>query len=84
LFGTLDEAVSLHTLRDLCQRLGYCRMTWHALRRGMANDMLRSGRPLAQVLVAGGWKSSAFLAYVKRRHLSSRVDHETRLVSDSE
>ena len=36
----------------------------HDFRRGHAEDMRASGRPLADILQAGQWKSSAFLRYV--------------------
>ena len=46
--------------------------TWHYLRRGMATDLLRHGSSLSQLLVAGGWKSSAFLRYLLRKDLDER------------
>ena len=36
----------------------------HDFRRGHAEDMRASGRPLADILHAGQWKSTAFLRYV--------------------
>jgi len=39
----------------------------------MAQDMLSRGDPLAEILLAGGWKSGAFLRYLSRRDLDERV-----------
>ena len=39
----------------------------------MAEDMLSRGDPLAEILLAGGWRSGAFLAYVTRHSLDARV-----------
>ena len=46
---------------------------WHAIRRGMAEEMLARGDPLAEILLAGGWRSGAFLKYVSRHSLDTRV-----------
>ena len=37
----------------------------HALRRGMAQDIVDSGGTLATLLRAGDWKSSAFVQYLR-------------------
>ena len=47
--------------------------TWHAFRRGMAQDMLARGDPLAEILLAGGWRSGGFLRYLSRQDLDRRV-----------
>ena len=46
---------------------------WHAFRRGMAQDMLDRGDALAEILLAGGWRSGAFLRYLARADLDRRV-----------
>ena len=57
----------------------------HALRRGMARDILDAGGSLATLLLAGDWQSSAFIAYLRENHLEEKavaglvIDH-----SDSE
>ena len=38
----------------------------HGFRRGMAQEILRRGGSLADVLAAGGWRSAAFLLYLDR------------------
>ena len=53
-------------LASFAAGLGFERSGWHAFRRGMASDLIATGTPLAQVLTAGGWRSSAFLRYVSR------------------
>ena len=49
------------------------RPAWHAFRRGMAQDMLAGGHPLGEILLAGGWRSGAFLRYLTRFDLDRRV-----------
>ena len=58
---TLEPAVALRLLHEHCRALGLPLITWHALRRSGARDLLASGSTLAQVLFAGGWRSAAFL-----------------------
>ena len=55
-----------------CQALGLGRVGWHSFRRGRAQDMLASGATLAQILTAGGWRSAAFLSYLRRRDIDER------------
>ena len=53
-------------LRETAAALGIPDATWHSLRRGFASDLMSSGEPLAHILVAGGWRSGAFLRYIVR------------------
>ena len=39
--------------------------TSHGFRRGTAQEMLRNGSRLAEILTAGDWRSPAFLAYLE-------------------
>ena len=60
-------------IRHLGERLhlsGWDGWTTQGLRRGMAQDMVASGSSLAQILLAGGWKSSAFLLYLERAEVA--------------
>jgi len=41
----------------------------HGFRRGMAQEILRRGGSLADVLAAGGWRSPAFLLYLDRNEV---------------
>ena len=57
----------------------------HALRRGMARDIVDAGGNLATLLRAGDWRSAAFVAYLREHHAEESaisqlvIDH-----SDSE
>ena len=70
-------AQALARLRRRCAALGFL-CGWHAFRRGMASDMLNSGSTIAQILMAGGWRSAAFLRYLTRRDVDERALHEVR------
>ena len=61
---SLQKAMQL--IRSWAAAAGVEAPTWHAFRRGMASDMLAQGSSVAQILVAGGWRSSAFLRYLVR------------------
>ena len=51
----------------------------------MARDMLDGGSTLSQILVAGGWKSSAFLRYLIKHDVDAREAAEFALAeSDSD
>ena len=41
----------------------------HAIRRGRARDLLDAGASLADVMLAGEWRSSAVLFYLRRHQL---------------
>ena len=73
------KSVSKRT-KDLvrrCRAIGLGKVGWHSFRRGRAQDMLASGATLAQILTAGGWRSSAFLSYLRRRDVDERNSLET-------
>ena len=61
------------------------RLGSHALRRGMARDILDAGGSLAALLKAGDWKSAAYVVYLRENQAEESaisrlvVDH-----SDSE
>ena len=60
-------------------------LTSKAFRRGAAIWMLQQKNPLAQVLEAGGWRSSAFLHYVLREEVDEMLlFSELAVVSDDE
>jgi integrase len=84
IFG-LDPAQCLRLLRDICSRLGLPSPSWHAFRRGMASDMLASGSSLSAILRAGGWRSAAFLRYLRSQDLDEREALDfTLAISDPE
>ena len=57
----------------------------HALRRGMAQDLVDSGCSLATLLHAGGWRSAAFLKYLRDSQLQEAAVAQVVIqVSESE
>ena len=60
------------TFRSYCTTLGL-QAGWHAFRRGRASDMLRSGSSVGDILLAGSWRSGAFLRYLRRAELDTRA-----------
>ena len=59
-------------LKRLCQELSISWPGFHAFRRGMAQDILESGKDLSFILRAGGWRSKAFMDYLTRAKLDAR------------
>ena len=51
----------------------YERYTLHSLRRGGAQEIISSGGDLSTLLKAGGWRSSAFRAYLDLVGLENSV-----------
>lgn len=75
LFNTSPAAFQL-VLRRLANQLGIPRassLTSKAFRRGSARELLRSNCTMAQVLVAGQWRSAAFLNYLARSEVDERA-----------
>ena len=69
---TLSPSSALRSIRKWCEELSIERPGWHSFRRGMASDLLTSGATLSQILHAGGWKSAAFLSYLRNRDVDER------------
>ena len=85
LFAGLDPARALASMRRRAVAARVTGASWHAFRRGMASDMLDSGAPLAQILIAGGWRSTEFLRYLIRKDADSFAACDFLLAqSDSE
>ena len=73
LFPALQRVLALRALKAAAADAGLPAV-WHAFRRGTATDMLNGGPPpLAEILLAGGWKSVAFLRYLTRGDLDERA-----------
>ena len=66
------EARLRSAFRKYCSDL-QLRAGWHAFRRGAASDMLRSGSSVGDILIAGSWRSGAFLRYLRRSELDTRA-----------
>ena len=58
------------------------RAGWHAFRRGAASDILRHGSSVIDILLAGSWRSGAFLRYLRRSDVHTRASLHTASVGD--
>ena len=79
LFPRLQGNRGREAFRAITATVGV-RPEWHAFRRGMALDMLAGGSPLGEILLAGGWRSGAFLRYLTRFDIDRRVALEHAMV----
>ena len=50
---------------------------------GAASDMLRAGSPIGEILVAGSWRSGAFLRYLRRSEGDARAAADGAADGDS-
>ena len=65
---TITKAVFAKRIKELAEEVGLTNSEsygTHALRRGMAQDVLDMGGSLAALLNAGDWASSAYLKYLR-------------------
>ena len=69
-FGMSYSKAREHT-RNYASKVGMLGMGTHAFRRGAAQDMAAQGCQLFEILQAGGWKSAAFMAYLKPHELEA-------------
>ncbi len=69
---TQSSSSALRLIREWCVELSIERPGWHSFRRGMASDLLTSGQIISVILRAGGWKSAAFLNYLRLRDVDER------------
>ena len=83
LFDLLQGPAALKAFRAAAAEVGLS-ATWHAFRRGMATDMLVGGSSLAEILLAGGWKSAAFPRYLARKDMDARVSLEYALAESGD
>ena len=56
----------------------------HDFRRGHAQDLLESGATLAEILLAGQWRGSSFVKYLKEAELEREVAFLVSIESDDE
>ena len=61
-----------------------CLYRTHDLRRGHAEDMRQNGATLGEILLAGDWRSPAFLDYLDRVQLEQDRTAEAHLHDSSE
>ena len=75
-------------IKELAARIGIedaQRYGTHALRQGMAQDILDMGGSLPALLRAGDWKSSAYLRYLRASQTDDlAIAQATICLSDSE
>jgi integrase len=76
LFPGLSASSLQRRMQELARRAGH--PSWsairlHGFRRGMAQDILKRGGSLSEVLRSGGWRSAAFLAYLDKDDLEQEV-----------
>ena len=85
---SINEAQLRSKLEELAHKAGAnegAKVGTHALRRGMAQDIIDAGGSLAVLLRAGDWRSSAFLAYLRENQpQEAAVSQAVINVSDSE
>ena len=85
IFGHGAASKAVDYLRTMLRLTGVARPNefgLHALRRGAAQDLVECGGDLPTLLLAGGWKSTAFRAYLDGIGLESQAFTKsvTRLV----
>ena len=77
-------ASALHAdLRACFPALDYRRFSSQSFRRGSATELYNRGNSLSVILIAGGWRSSAFLTYLQRERLDADRFFEA-LMADEE
>lgn len=81
-FSSFSPAKALSELRAMLAIIGIsnaARYRTHDIRRGHARDMQANGRTLAEILLAGGWRSAAFLRYLDELALHDAAVLEAEL-----
>ena len=77
----------LATLRDVLMTLELAEATEyvaHDLRRGHAEDIRARGGSLAEILLAGDWRSLAFLDYLNKHRLERDATMAAHVADTSE
>ena len=86
-FADWSGEVALRTLRRRLQIVGVSdapSYILHDMRRGHAQDLLDRGAHLREILMAGEWKSPAFLAYLDWSSLEAGAVMEAHLDESDE
>ena len=85
---TLTKHYFATRIKELAAQVGVpdsARFGTHLFRRGMAQDLLDQGGSVAALMVAGGWTSTAFTAYLRRAQIDDvAVARSIIHLSDSE
>ena len=73
IFPSINLHRDLALIRRITVSLGVENISWHSFRRSSAQDMLKSGCTISQIIRSGGWRSGAFVQYLNRRDLDDRA-----------
>ena len=82
LFEGISAARATRALRvflKLAQVPDFDAYRLHDVRRGHALDLQSSGKPLAEILAAGEWRSPAFLKYLNTHQLQEDLVFQAHL-----
>jgi len=82
-FTSIHLQADMFLIRSILEPIGISSISWHSFRRSCAQDMLRSGCTISQIIRAGGWRSAAFVQYLNRRDLDDRA-HLNLICQDSD
>jgi len=77
----------LSNIRDILRNVGeedYKLYGCHSLRRGMAQDIWENTKSLKDVLLAGEWRSPAFLLYLNQTEVNEEVVLQAILHEDDD
>ena len=85
-FTSISARTAIDRLRErmrALQAVNWASFRLHDFRRGHAQDMLERGVGLAAILLAGDWRSSAFMSYLDTADLQARAVLEAATQVDS-
>ena len=86
-FGFIDARSSLVILRSWLQHFKVehaSQYRTHDIRRGHARDLQRGGATLREILIAGEWRSAAFLSYLDQGELECSATLEAHIAESSD
>jgi hypothetical protein len=72
IFSSINLVSDMQLIRQIVHEFGIHNLSWHSFRRSCAQELLRSGSTISQIVRAGGWRSAAFVQYLHRRDLDDR------------
>jgi len=73
IFNTINLQSDMSLIRRIVHTFGVAHFSWHSFRRSCAQEMLRSGCTISQIIRSGGWRSASFVQYLNRRDLDDRA-----------
>ena len=63
----------LREIAAICEIANHDKLGTHALRRGMARDIIDAGGSLATLLRAGDWRNASFITYLRESQIEERT-----------